>query len=151
MTLTSPPSIIIRDLLIANSLGSSRSSDDPEPWPIGVSHEPDSKQEQDDIVTLYDTGGANDGRIMKTGERVQHETVQVRIRSKKYLTGYAQIKIISDFFDQLLRESIIVDSVNYLIQNISRSSPILPLGTEKGSKRRQLFTLNIAVTINEEN
>lgn len=151
MTLTTAPSLIIEALLISNNLGSDASVNPLEEWPIYISHEPDDTKAQDEVITIYDTQGSSDGRSMQTGDRFQHEGLQIRVRSKKYNNAYARIKLISDFFDQLLREPIIVDSVNYLIQNISIASPILALGTEKGTKRRQLFTLNIAVTINEEN
>ena len=148
MTLTTAPAIIIRQLLLDNDLASIENKDDPKPFPIKVSHEPD---QPDDIITVYDQPGSDDGRFMQTGERVQHEGVQVRVRSKVYLTGYARLKSIADFFDTILREEIIVDSINYLIQNISRTAPILPLGVEKrGTQQRELFTLNILVTINEE-
>ena len=88
---------------------------------------------------------------MRTGEQVQHEGIQVKVRTASLtpLAGYARAKAIADFFDSVLRESIIVDSVTYLIQNISRTSQVLSLGTGKGTKRRQSFTVNAAVTIEE--
>ena len=156
MTLTSSPAIIIRSLLIANNLGSDKDADSVEAWPIHIQHEPDGDEEQDNMITLYDLGGTDDGRAMRTGERFDHETLQVRVRAKDFLIGRARMKLIADLFDGILREPVTVvvnetTSEDYAIQNISRSSPILPLGQEKGTKRRQLFTLNVAVTINEEN
>lgn len=150
MLLTDLPSIILKALLIREELASDGNDEELGEWPLYVSHEPDNNKEHSDTVTLYDTGGNPDGRYMTTGEHVEHETLQVIVRSDDYLTGYTQIKAIAKLFETISREPVLVGTITYTIANISRDSPPLAMGTEKGTKRRDHFSLNVTLTINEE-
>ena len=153
-TTTHPPAMLLKQLLINNSLGVDgekiKKSDIDSDWPIYVSHEPDGKEIKDDIITIYDTAGAKDGRLME-GPIVQHPGNQVRVRSRSYTEGWARARLIFNLFETVVRTPVIVESIAYNIQNISLSSSILPLGIPKDdTKRRDLFTLNALLTINEE-
>ena len=150
-TTTAPPSEILRQLLIIKGLGvlpSTREKTDP--WPVYISHEPDGDEEDTNLITIYDVSGVKDGRLM-TGSLVQHPGCQIRIRSRPFLVGWSRAKAIFELFESVLREELVIDTITYSIQNISITSPILPLGImEDDTKKRDIFTLNVLLTINEE-
>lgn len=149
MTTTDSPALIIEQLLLDNSLGVATTEKDT-PWQIYIGQMPDGKETPNDIIALYDESGVKDGRLM-SGPLVQHPGVQVILRTTDYKTGWAQMKLIFELFESVLRTQVVIDTITYNIQNISITSPILPLGVpDDDTKRRDLFSLNVLLTINEE-
>lgn len=141
----SSPADVIKKILIEEQLVS-----DPEsvgaPWPCYVSSLPDAST-PDNAACLYDTSPKLDGRLMRTGESVEHPGVQVKVRSKTYREGWAKIDSISTKLDAVLRRSLVIEDFNYTVQSISTGG-VLPNGLEEGTtKRRHLFTLNCQVTL----
>jgi len=118
-------------------------------WPVYVSHEPDGPNVADNCVTVYDTTGKLDGRLMRTGEYIEHPGIQIRVRSKTYELGYSLLSQIRSKLDITHNVHITVNDISYLLQCISRTSPILCLGTESEGKRRTLFTLNMTLTLKQ--
>ncbi len=117
-------------------------------WPLYVNHQPDGRSGnvEDDLGVLYDTTGVKDGRLME-GPVPQHFGIQLRIRALGNQEGYVKIEDIAVAMDELLNAEISLDSGDYVIQNVSRTSPVVPLGIEGGTKRRFLFTINFLVTM----
>jgi len=138
------PADIIAHLLV--NLGLCTLEDE---WPISVAILPDTP---DEAVCAYDTGGRMDGRILRTGEQIVHPGIQIRVRGKDYLASYAKIRAIALLLD--LQNDILVafsDEEVYVIQNVSRTGDILPLGIEDIDGRRcHNFTMNAVLTLREE-
>lgn len=133
------PSDIIRQLLInlghATALGA---------WPIYTSFLPD---EPDNAIAVFDTAGKFDGRIMSTGEQVEHPGIQVRVRGLVYPTTWEKAQTIAEALDSQNQITIAISSEDvYALQNVSRSGPVLPAGVDE-DRRRYHFTINATVTV----
>ena len=60
---------------------------------------------------------------------------------------YAKAEAIAIALDAVLNGTIIIDSEEYLINNVSRTTQIISLGIEKGTKGRRLFVVNFLMTM----
>jgi len=118
-------------------------------WPCYIGSMPDGVHIEDDCACVYDTSGMMDGRLQDNGLVIQHYGVQLKIRSKDYQDGWAKIDLIAGSLDAVSNYDISVSGDDYRIHNVSRTTPIVPLGTEEGMKRRWLFTANFLVTISQ--
>lgn len=116
-------------------------------WPLYVSSLPDGDNVADDAGAVYDTTPLKDGRLMM-GPIVQHYGVQLTIRSRDYDDGWDKVNDIAAALDSVVDVTVTRDSVDYLIENVSRAG-VNPLGTEPGTKRRYLFTANFLLTMRQ--
>ncbi len=115
-------------------------------WPVFVGTMPD---DQDSALCIYDTQGIGDGRIMKTGQSIRHPGLMIRARGLHYRPTFDKMKSIGDLLDTVLMQTVIMDeTTQYLIQAVSTTSDIIPLG-EESHKRRESFVLNGRITLNK--
>lgn len=105
----------------------------------------------DDTVSIFDTAGRLDGRIMSTGEVVEHYGIQIQVRGKDYLTTYERARGIAEFLDATKKEVVAIESDEaYTLWNVSRTGAIIPVGIETvDDRRRHLFTLNYVLTVTQ--
>jgi Bacteriophage minor capsid protein len=136
-----PPSDILRQLIIDLELGSEDSA-----WRTFTAFHPD---DPDASICVYDTAGRPDGRLMSTGERIEHPGFQIALRHRSYLSGWERAILLANTLDQQRR--VVVDFPDgdaYMIHNISRMGTVIPLGMEIDSpKRRHSFTINGTLTV----
>ncbi len=144
--LLSPASILAA--YIIEELTTMTTPSDESTWPLYITHLPDGRGVEDDCGLMSDTPGLKDGRYMD-GEVPQHPGVQLMIRSLTFDEGYAKIEDVASDLDVVIGFEISLASGDYRIENVSRTSPIIPLGIEEGTKRRFLFTINFLVTVKE--
>lgn len=139
-----PPADIIRRLLIDSDLGSDGGGS--EDWPVFVGFFPGKP---DEALCVYDTAGRFDGRIMATGERIEHPGIMIMVRGKDYPAVWVKANEIALMLDVQRHISIAMSAEDrYTLHNVSRSGAIMPLGVEEeGDRRRHLFTINSTVTI----
>ncbi len=142
----SPASILA--YYIINTLAKMTDPSDAANWPIYVSHLPDGSGIKTNAGAIYDTVGTRDLRSMNGGVS-EHPGIQIRIRSDVYETGYVKIEDIANTLDEVVNASVEIGALEYEIQNVSRTSPIVSLGVEPGTKRRFHFTINFILTIRE--
>lgn len=140
----SPASIMVA--YVIEKLGKMTDPSDKNDWPLYVSHLPDGKNVKTDCGAIYDTSGVNEPRAM-TGEVSRHPGIQLRIRSRDYETGYAKIEDIASALDEVINNTITIGTSEFEIQNVSRTSPIVSLGVEPGTRRRRSFTVNYLLTM----
>ena len=142
----SSPADVIRQLLIDLELGAEVDGS----WPVFVSFLPGAP---DNALCVYDTAGRMDGRVMATGEKITHPGVQIVVRGSIYPDSRRKAEDIALAFDAQQGATIVMDSVDsYILQNVSRSGDIIPLGVEQeGDRRRHLFTVNVVVTMRAAN
>jgi hypothetical protein len=141
-TLLYSPADVIRQMFIDLQQGSDPAGNTA--WPVYAADEPSTP---DNVITVYDTDGRDDGRTMPDGERQEHHGFQVRVRADDHPTGYAKARAIAVALDQ----SVTQRSVNlaggqgthgYVVWSVSRTSDVLALGKEAPDSRRKLFTVN---------
>ena len=138
------PAEILRASLIVGSLGVLISTSPTGAWPIFVSHMPDTP---DNVMCVYDTAGIKDGRLMRTGRTIKHHGWQVRVRAIEYDDGFVKIVMVADWLDTVLRETIVISGITYVIQSITQTSGPFAIGQEPEAKRREAFTLNGTMTL----
>ncbi len=120
--------------------------DDNGAWPLYVSWMPDAGAVTN-CGAAYDTDGNKDGRLMSDGTVIQHFGIQLKTRCDDYNTGWTKLEAVAIDLDGLLNEAIVVGGNNYEIQNVSRKSLVTSLGAEEGTQGRQLFTIDLLVTV----
>lgn len=146
-TLSLSPAAIAAEYLIETS-GSMVRYDSGSSWPLFVSHMPDGPNVPTDCGCIYDTSGVLDGKLM-AGIVIEHPGIQLRVRSRDYQTGWAKIEATALVLDAINYDTLTKNSLEYELQNFSRTSGIVSLGLERGTNRRFLFTVNFAVTIKQ--
>lgn len=139
------PADIVRRVLIARGLGA-----DPNPdptvtvsWPIYVANEPSVP---DNCITIYTTAGTNSGRTNPDGERQGHHGIQVRVRAKNDRVGINKANEIAIGMDAVDQHFITLDTTNYVVHSLNRSSDVLPIGKDPNSNR-PLYTINALTVI----
>ncbi len=137
----SPASILA--YYIINTLSKMTDPSDGSTWPLFISHMQDKPS---NAGAIYDTSGILEQRQM-SGLVPTHQGILIRIRAIDYETGYAKIEDIASALDEVFDVSVEITPEEYVIQNIGRSSPIVSLGIEEGTKRRYLFTVNFLLTL----
>lgn len=120
-------------------------------WPAFTHHLPEADATIPvNAAVIRDTSGNKDSRLMTSGEVIEHPGLQILIRSKTFEQGWARAQSIRATVDTTYRAPVIIGSSTYRIQNLSRTTPVIPLGTDTESKQRQeLFSLNILATIKD--
>jgi len=147
-TLLLSPAAIMAAYVI-DVLGKMTRPSDRDDWPLYTSHLPDGEDVETDCGAIYGTSGTNDQRSMN-GIVNEHPGIQLRIRSRSSETAYAKIEDVAVALDAVVNDEIAIDGTAYTIQNVSRSSPIVPLGVESGTKRRFSFTVNYMLTVRRQ-
>lgn len=146
--LYNPARVLAQSLVnagVAGQLGPSSSE-----WTCYLNYMPDGTGIHDNVISVYDTQGRTDGRLMGTGQTIDHPGFQIRIRGTQHQTAYGKAKEVIDHLDALLREGLVIGSDSFTIQAASRTGRILPLGPENDAKRRHQFTVNGTMTLVEE-
>jgi len=145
-----PVSMIIRDILISNSIGvaaattggTSGSSSD---WPIFIINTPDTP---DNILTIFDTAGTKHGRLMFGGKTLMNPGIQVQVRSNSYLFGWQKSNaVLASLSEEVLNETVVIGGNTYKVAAISITSGPLPLGKQPPESKRYLFTVNGTVSL----
>lgn len=124
--------------------------------------------DHENIVALVDTGGFQEGRLMRTGERVIHPTVQIRVRGINYSTakdkaaeielkcdavGVDPAAVVNPFSSQMGLGRVPVwvneDKEKYALHAIHVTTPMTFIGADPGN-RRSNFSINVMVTMVKE-
>lgn len=140
------PADVVRRLLVDLGLGSYPAIPTSS-WPIYSSEEP---QTPDNVITVFDTVGRRQGRMMIDGAVEEHHGFQIRVRSADDRTGAVKARTIADTIDkEVYRRWVTVDSTTYQVHSLDRSSDVISLGRERGEggkdkkpSQRRIFTIN---------
>lgn len=149
-TLAHSPAEVLRAVLV----GIGQGTQPPTPpaaasaWPVYASSEPAAP---DNVVTVYDTAGVDDGRSMIDGELFQHYGVQVRVRATTHAAGWAKADAIRRALalECKLRGATVAGS-SYVL-TASRIGQVLALGRETPESQRRLFTVNALLVVDPVN
>ncbi len=114
-------------------------------WPAYVGFEPDLP---DNCVTLFGTDGVDGGRENSGGERQEHHGIQIRIRSSTEEVGFVKARILAVYLDEeILRKNITVDSSNYLVHSIKRTTDVTLIGRDKPEGSRSVHVINLIMMV----
>lgn len=139
------PADVVRWLLIGLGVGTDPSLSSA--WPINADKEAATP---DNVITIYDTAGRDDGRSMIDGELFYHYGLQVRVRAVDHVTGWPkadQIRV--TMAQQVYGNSVTIGTSTYRVHCIAKIGEVLRLGQEVGSSKRSLFTINATVALRQ--
>jgi len=132
----SPAEIIVSDLIHNEIVTDYRNGNT---WAcyVDMAPSPDAQiKVPKEIVTIYNTTGIIDGRYQTTKlgtnrKTIEHPGLQVIVRSVNPIDGYRKCYEISERFDAILREEVIVTAdKHYVIQAITRSTNVALIGED---------------------
>ncbi|MDD3034705.1 MAG: hypothetical protein PHT25_08930, partial [Bacteroidales bacterium] len=98
-------------------------------WPLYIAFLP-ARENGNDSAVIAETTGILDGRYAD-GKYVEHYGSQLRVRSLSYSEGYLKTYNASLELNSILNTPITLDGVFYRINNVSRTSSVIPLGVEE--------------------
>lgn len=138
------PADILRKWLVDSGLGAEE-----EPWRAFVSFLPD---EPYDALCVYDTASKLDGRLLGTGEQIEHPGVMVWVRGPIFPEAWEKVRAIAIAMDAVRNVTVSMDAdTSYMIHNVSRTGSVKPLGVEEeGSRRRYDFSINAVLTLTKQ-
>lgn len=144
------PAEVIAKLLVDLGAGSDPESTPLSSWPIYVDSEPDGSDIPDEVLTVYDTDGNDDGHGMVDGFAYTHHGLQVRIRARDHSTGAAKALEIRRLLNEAVaNDFVVLPNTLYYVPAV-KASPVRRLGREIGKSRRHLWTVNgLAVVIRD--
>ncbi len=142
--ITESPARIVRQLLVDLAqcvLPAAQSNVD---WQASVNVEPVAP---DNVVTVYNTGAVEDSGVNFDGTRVEHPTLQVRLRSTLDQVGYTKARTICVALDSVYRRVVTVNSVGFLVQRVKRTTDVLFIGYDEPTSKRWVYTFNLSFTV----
>jgi hypothetical protein len=132
------PAEVIRQLLIDYGVGTLPSTN--QNWPVYATAEAATL---DRTITVLDTTGIEDGRLMPTGEAPVHHGIQVIVRSRDHQEGYRRAtRIRETFARQVNNDVVVVEDTTYRVPCMTKIGAILPLGKDVPVSGRSRFSLN---------
>ncbi len=144
-TLIHSPADIIRYMFV--NLGLGTLPENGGLWPIHVGGEPSTP---DKVITVYDTTGVGQGRIMFSGEIIGPQGIQVRIRAPDHVTGWLKADAVqTSMAEEVYQESVTIDGTEYLVHALVRIGDVMVLGNESPTSKRKLFTINAQVQVKD--
>jgi len=111
-------------------------------WPLYSPTLPDGNGVKTNCGVMFDTTGIGDARSLRTGKINEHPGIQLIIRTNDYQTGWNKIQDIALLLDAITNSTVTLGTVTYQLTNCSRTSPVVYLGLEPGTKRRMKFSVN---------
>lgn len=149
------PSRIIKQFFIDEGLGSDPDTDLGGEWPVYRGREPDRP---DSLIRVHDTEGTAEGYTQGDSERQERHGVQVLVRSVNDDIGYLKARTLALALDGITRYHLTVDAdgtgtadagARYQITSVTRTSDVIPLGSDTPQGKRLLFTVNALVSVRQ--
>lgn len=139
------PADVCRWALIRVGVGTDPTASPLGSWPIYASKEPDAP---DNVITLYDTAGQDDGRSMVDGELQEHYGIQVRFRAQDEPTGRQKAEAVRKAMaESIYYTNLAVGAYRYLVHCFGPIGNVIGLGEDLRSSKRRLFTVNAMVSL----
>ena len=119
-------------------------------WPLYVHRLPDGNAVPSNAGAVIDTTPVKDGRIMG-GNTVQHYGVQLLFRSKdvEYNEGWVLANKVVVALDGIDNAIITRNGTDYDIISVSRTAALTFIGVEPGTKKRNMFSANVLMTVKQ--
>ncbi len=117
-------------------------------WPLYQAFLPDSDAAEDDLAAIFDVVPYTQGKVMN-GDLHQRYGIQFLIRSTSYNNGFTKAKILLETLQDTSQINIVIGGITFVIENISSVSGVTSVGTERSSKQRFIFSVDLLVTIKE--
>ena len=150
-SLNHSPAHVIRNLLVTLGLGTD--PDDDGNWPMFVSQEPNAP---DSVITVIDTSSRLQGRLQKTGETQEHYGFLLQVRDANHKDGFAKANDLVVALDESnKRNDVTIEDVSgtgsstYRVDAVTRKTGVIDLGKDVATSKRNLFTINAVVSLQQ--
>lgn len=157
--LTHSPAEIVLEVLIATGNAARVSSSTPVDWMVFQNKTVEAKDLNtsnfltDKIISVYDTEGVVNERNFITGEYDEFYGVTIMLRLNEFedTIGFQKAKAIQHYLDtHINRYTITIDSSNYIVHQLRRTSDIIRSSDlDDDSVMGLVYTLNYLSTITE--
>lgn len=139
------PAQIIAKILQESGVGSDVKGED---WFVYVSSLPHGEGVPLRALAVTDTIGRTDGRVMTTGEVIEHPGIQIRVRGLDYDETHAKIREAQSVMDGLLNRVVAFPGgETRIVHAASRSSTLGVMGWDETGQAYHL-SINYTVTVN---
>jgi len=139
------PAQVIAKLLFDQGVFDAPPSDE---WPLYVGHLPGDKTVRQ-AASIVDTAAQMEGRILATGEVIEHPGLQIRTRSSSHPSAYQKVVQAAEALSGVNRIGVrMEDGTWYTVHAASRFSSILAMGLEEET-RLWNFSVNYTITISD--
>lgn len=141
------PGDVLRFALIADGVGTLPSAGGA--WPVEYPREPTSP---DEVVTVRNTAGVQEGLTGPDEERQEHHGVQIRIRAREPRSGWDKANAVAVRLDKIRNVDVTVPNPSpaaatvYRLLAITRGD-VIDLGKEVGTSDRNVYTINALVDL----
>jgi len=142
------PSSVMAQYLIS-TLGIFNATSPAAEWSLYQAFLPDGDVVKDDVAAIFDTTPYTQGKHMQ-GALDQRYGVKFLIRAVSYDTGFQKAKTLLDSLQNKSQVSETIGGTTFVIENISSTSGVTSVGTERTSKQRFIFSVDLLVTIKEQ-
>lgn len=115
-------------------------------WSIYLGSRPDGPGVPDDIISIRDTHGRQDGKLQDTGDSVNHPGFQITVRSTSKPAAYDKAMQICVALDQIAQNDVGFGDAVDKISSTSRGDPLY-MGAEPGNRMRHVYAVNGIATI----
>jgi len=148
-TLTKPQAEIVAQLLINANLGSAVAAilANQAAWPVYVLSQ---GSDIDRLICVFNTSGKLDSAKQLNGEVQEMFGIQIKVRDIAIPSGYAKASAIASALDSYYSlATITIESSQFVVYALNRTSPILFIGFEQPENVLPIFTLNYTVSIRQ--
>jgi len=115
------------------------------PWAVYWNKDP---QAPDQVLVVKDTGADQDGRDHRTGDYVQHPTVQVTVRAKTQDVAKAKARAVVEVLKGLRNTVVTVGPHTYRVAGFHLTTGVTPIGVEEQGTR-ELVVFNGRTTLTQ--
>ena len=120
--------------------------DEGKDWRCFVNFLPDDKTVKTRAVCLTDTPPFPDGRLMGTGEVIEHPGVQILVRAEDYGNCYRKLHEIATWLSTVKMLPVVIpNDGTYTLVSITRTSSFGNMGYD--DVRRYHMSLNVTLTV----
>jgi len=144
ITIVTPADILHRHLIQVSRLFADPPSEDD--WPLYNGRLPDTPHVDDDIAAIFDTPGIVRPKNMH-GESQTSHGIQLRTRSVEEGDGYSKLKAVLNALLPISRETIVLGTEMWMIQNVNQASDIVRIAVD--DKKRYHLTLSLLMKIKQ--
>lgn len=142
--MTHSPARVLAKLLVDLAMGTDPTAGTD--WPVYTDGEPSSP---DNTITTFNKDGGQTVRFMPTGTFDGPAGVQVRVRAKDNPTGWVKTDSLATALAGVYRRSVTVGTSVYQVHCLSQMGNVLSLGKEAPTSKRNLFTVNMVMSVQQ--
>lgn len=144
-TMTHSPARVLAKLLVDLGVGGDPEASPLPAWPVGWGQE---RSDPDNVITCRGAAADLQSRD-QFGTQQQREGVTVRVRSGTEGAGQTKGAAVQAALDAVDLRPVTVGGSTYRVWSVHRTSGLLHLGKDKPGSHRDVFTLNVLVTLTQ--